>query len=130
MNSPILTIAVAAWALVGLPSLCTAGVLTHPCAPESAVHPDQEHGHDHDENPGESQCQHESDCAQDPCSELTIRNDSDELPIPTDELHPCADAVPVVNVPGISPNDFASRYRDMLPIPDLACAESALPLLI
>ncbi len=65
------TLTIAAWALVGLPTLCTAGVLTHPCEPEESHQPVQ---HTHDENEGG--CHHESDCAQDPC-EIAVTRPSD-----------------------------------------------------
>lgn len=129
MRSPFWTIAVAAWALVGMPSLCTAGLLVHPCDSESAAHTDHEENnhHDHSDDDG---CRHESDCAQDPCSELSIRNDFDESTnVPGSPLlHVSVDFINDLSQwPGPS---LALIIRDHLPKSTMPCPESVLPLLI
>lgn len=64
------------WALVGLPALCTAGALDHPCARQEAGK-SNDPCHSEDEN--DDGCTHESDCVHDPCSELNIRTERDEF---------------------------------------------------
>lgn len=119
------TITIASWALVGLPSLCTAGVLTHPCEPEESHHPVR---HSHDENEGG--CHHESDCAQDPCSELTVRIDRD------DSQSVLCNSVLLASE-FLPPSDctehdilFCRVRIVILRLPHLPCHESVLPLLI
>lgn len=66
---------VCVWALVGVPVLCTGGLLTHPCAPPAPVAPPCHPGH---EDEGEGDHSHESDCLNDPCQVVGIRS-SDRL---------------------------------------------------
>ncbi len=54
--------------LVGAPSLCMAGVVTHACdcATQRDCHHDDDCGHEDDG------CHHEGDCPDDPCSVLAV----------------------------------------------------------
>jgi len=54
----------AGWAFIGMPALCTGGILTHPC--------DCRHSQeaDHGEKGG---CGHETECESDPCGVVVIR---------------------------------------------------------
>lgn len=71
-----LAILIVVWALVGSPTLCVAGVLTHDCAgdqsrraaePSWCVHEEAGCGH-------EDTCNHESDCGNDPCTDAVVRS--------------------------------------------------------
>lgn len=62
---------VGVWALVGVPVLCTGGLLTHPCAPPAQAAPPCHSGH---EGESESEHPHESDCLNDPCQVIGIRS--------------------------------------------------------
>lgn len=62
---------VGVWALVGVPVLCTGGLLTHPCAPPAQAAPPCHPGH---EGESESEHPHESDCLNDPCQVVGIRS--------------------------------------------------------
>ena len=56
----ILLIIIAFWVLMLSPGLCLAGALEHLC----------------DDSPQEATCNHEDDCANDPCSGEVLRPDS------------------------------------------------------
>ena len=60
--------AVGCWAFVVMPSLCSGGVLLHPC---ECNHSEDA---DHEEKEG---CKHESDCATDPCGDIVTRPDDE-----------------------------------------------------
>jgi len=120
------TIMFPVWALVGLPALCTAGVMSHPCHPCEAD-PPAHRSHSEDENG----CPHESDCAQDPCSELNVRNEGQ------DSHAPFLSAELVFLAEPSQPNDESRRCNLLhtsrfvvLALPNLPCPESTLPLLI
>lgn len=84
-------ILIASWALWGLPTLCVAGALKHPCAPGSTPCPGEdtpqcthnEPAYPHDGGG----CGHESGCASDPCSESVISREpsSDDEPLSAPE---------------------------------------------
>lgn len=119
------TLAFASWAFVGMPYLCTAGILTHPCPPEESRQPVQ-HSHDEDDNG----CHHESDCAQDPCSELSIRNDRDDSQTVTSESVPIAREFLLLDDLMEHIRPVGAIPRLVLRLPHLPCPESVLPLLI
>lgn len=67
----LVSTAVASWALVALPALCTGGVLLHLCdCPHSE-------GSSHQDDEG---CGHESECATDPCGTVVTRPHDDHEP--------------------------------------------------
>lgn len=126
MNRSAWAILLPVWTLVLLPALCTAGVVTHPCAPHESNQPAHEsHGDD------ESGCSHESNCSQDPCRGLAARNEGQdslaqalaaelvfvaELWLPSYESERC---------------DSISAVPSLIfALPDLPCPESVMPLLI
>lgn len=101
------------WSLWGLPLLCVAGVVHHPCAPEveqchktntpDCAHPEPGCSHD-------GGCGHETGCGFDPCEGTIARSErlTDELPVLSylsvavapslPDLHavmPAADRIPV-----------------------------------
>lgn len=119
------TITIAGWALVGLPTLCTAGILTHPCEPEESSRPVQ-----HSHNEKEDGCHHEPDCAQDPCSELSVRNDHEDV-------HSVVSGIFLLAAEFIPPTDSAEHplpFRALrfacLQFCRLPCPKSVFPLLI
>jgi len=67
------------WTFVALPSLCTAGVLVHPCDCETPAG-----------------CSHEAECSDDPCNAVTPpREDSPSDQLATWLVEVCASAVTV-----------------------------------
>ena len=65
------SIVATAWALWGMPLLCVAGVLEHPCAPQN-VHGDggvEHRSPSEREGSHDGDCGHESDCGADPCQQ-------------------------------------------------------------
>ena len=82
----------AIWGLLLLPALCTAGILTHPCAPHKSQHP-VEHSHGVNENGGH----HESDCAQDPCG-IVVNRPSDGYDVTVDLHSSVVSAIPIILV--------------------------------
>lgn len=63
------------WSLQGVPVLCAAGVLLHPCNLENPCQSRCDHGRDddgHDHPAPPEGCGHEQDCPDDPCSDLTV----------------------------------------------------------
>jgi hypothetical protein len=79
-------ILITTWAFFGMPALCVAGVLEHPCAPDDN-HCEKTDTHDcsHEEpdSPHDGGCGHESDCESDPCSTMVVGRErsSDDGPI-------------------------------------------------
>jgi len=68
-------ILIVSWAFCGMPALCVAGVLEHPCAPHQGHDKETEHPDCPHEEPGcphDDDCGHESDCASDPCSSTIV----------------------------------------------------------
>jgi hypothetical protein len=136
MYRKLVLFVVAIWALQVLPALCIAGVLTHACAPhKSAPHDSGPHesgppAHPcHDEK--ENGCEHESDCSQDPCSNLTVRHERDDsidqLDLTLLAALPNAVIARSFEDPHKLPNYHGPKSPPLL---DLSCPESLLPLLI
>lgn len=126
MNHRLGTFFVAAWGLVLLPALCTAGILTHPCAPKESNQPiHHSHGEDDD-----GQCRHESDCAQDPCNEIAVRDHREDLftaVFSVDLLTTERFLLDEV----IGQCDFSHPFHfEILDFSNLPCLDSVLPLLI
>ena len=120
------TIFLPVWALLVLPALCTAGVLTHPCAPHGPNQPAHQ-SHDEDENG----CPHESDCSQDPCSELNVRNEGRDSYAQVLTVHVVLLAEPSRTNGDADRRDFLLAVRFViLTLPNLPCPEGVLPLLI
>lgn len=77
MFSRVMTVAIACWAFVGSPALCTAGLIQHLCKPHAeavgapapcanlACHCERS-----------SNCSHESDCTADPCHQILAARDA------------------------------------------------------
>jgi hypothetical protein len=65
----IVSVALTLWALLAMPTLCEAGVLTHNCVCDASVR--CEHSTDCGHSFGG--CRHEGGCSDDPCSRLTVR---------------------------------------------------------
>ncbi len=79
------SILVAAWSFWGVPVLCVAGVLEHPCAPndnhcQESDAPDC--SHEGPDCPHDGGCGHGSDCESDPCSTIVLGRErpSDDTP--------------------------------------------------
>jgi len=73
---------VACWGLVGLPALCTGGIILHPCDCEH-----EEAGHEDDG------CGHEAECESDPCNVAVVRSQE------TQEIVQWLQESPVADVP-------------------------------
>jgi hypothetical protein len=103
---------IALWGLAGVPVLCAGGVLLHacPCAEDEA-------------------CQHEDECAMDPCTDLALRPGSpSEGGSCSPALLAVASLQPAIDgliTPQRQADWWLSFSRDNLPLPP-----SALPLLI
>lgn len=126
MNRRMWTIFFPVWALLVLPALCTAGVMTHPCAPHEPNQPaHQSHGED------ENGCPHESDCSQDPCSGLNVRNEGQDSYAQVFTAQVVFLAEPSLTNGEADSCDFLHTVRFAnLTLPKLPCPESILPLLI
>lgn len=85
-----LVLVAAGWALIGMPALCTGGILAHPCAcPHSQ-------DSDHPEREG---CGHETDCESDPCGTVVVRPQKAQdaghwLSMTLADAHPFAETLP------------------------------------
>ncbi len=103
----------ALWALLVLPSLCTAGVIGHACGCGEA-----------------SECEHESDCSDDPCNQLTARR--------SEQNNEMAETVPLavsytsfaVNLSRKSSLDMRERFSERVSGKNLPYPPGDLPLLI
>ena len=113
------------WAVLALPSLCTAGVITHACEyAESASH---EHESDYDH---ESGCRHEEGCPEDPCNSVFTRAErkGDNVDAPVQGCFACLAFV----------DDEVQRYSKatwaenavFIQLPNLPFLPSDIPLLI
>lgn len=100
MDRNLLAILVASWGLFAHPVLCTAGQIQHACECEDA----------HD-----SHCDHECDCADDPC-ELTLTTIVDIRLRDHSEVAPVA-IFPAVRSTAIEPS--ANARPDVPPPPTL-----------
>jgi len=103
----------ALWALLVLPTLCTAGMIGHACDCGVA-----------------SQCEHESDCSDDPCNQLTARRSQQNSDL--------AKTVPLVesytssadSVPHKSSLDVRECFSERISRKNLPYPPCDLPLLI
>lgn len=84
--------AIGCWAFIIMPAMCTAGILTHPCAPHKWQHP-VEHSHGVNED-GDH---HESNCAHDPC-EIVVTRPSDDYDVTVGLHSSVVSATPVILV--------------------------------
>ena len=80
------SILIAAWSFWGIPALCVAGVLAHPCAPEDkrCQNTDAPNcSHEETDSKHDGECGHESDCESDPCSKMVVGRErsSDDGPL-------------------------------------------------
>lgn len=81
MGRSILATGLVAWALIGAPALCVAGLIGHTCEPAgiagrtTALDCACEAEPNDPESPGSS---HEGDCDQDPCTGRLVRPESPE----------------------------------------------------
>lgn len=95
-----------AWALLLLPALCMGGWLIHPCDCGTTVG-----------------CEHEADCASDPCEIGMARSDSwsqssDELAAPTANHSAIVDP---------APNSLDTEHRNQRPMTSPLAFSKALP---
>lgn len=89
-HSAIFLSALALW---GLPTLCVAGVLIHPCADDDGHCSDCEPsdcGHEVPDDNHDGGCGHESDCSSDPCARTFVRPGRLAVSGPTLEPRPVA----------------------------------------
>jgi hypothetical protein len=105
----------ALWTLLLGPGLCLAGTLQHLCT-------DCSEG-------SEIACEHEEDCANDPCADVVLRLDSESIawkPVP-----PLA-VVPSPGRPAPYSLDMGPIFQELPPLPEknLPRPESEFPLLI
>ena len=111
MNRKLLLI-ISFWVLLLSPGLCLAGALEHLC----------------DDSPQEATCNHEDDCASDPCSGEVLRPDSS-----TSQLVISVDGAPVQDRLDAQPGFLRTvPFLDTLFFPDranLPRPASDLPLL-
>lgn len=128
----VLNLAVACWALHISPSLCLAGVLTHPCTPTTSgtiattCYGDQ----DHDQpNSDPGSCSHEDNCNSDPCHEGPIVKEGGDQTLAVAPLLP---VLPGFNTTGVSLAPLAPWHNSDGPPnrPQLPLHQSDLPLLI
>ncbi len=125
----ILLVAGALW---GLPTLCVAGVLKHPCARDDGRCGQGEPCERSHEEPGcshEGGCGHESDCSSDPCADAVVRSERSTHGAPSPPLQSAvlaaqADAGAFVSSRGLLSGVTQTRHFGR-PIP-----ESDIPLLI
>ncbi|GMU23704.1 MAG: hypothetical protein AMXMBFR13_37820 [Phycisphaerae bacterium] len=111
----LFTFAALTFSLQGLPVLCLAGLLEHPCAcsePQEDCH-----------------CEHEQDCSSDPCSKILTsqsRSRADDVPDGTSVAVAILDLVLLETLPSDCPGCTES------PPPVHLCRhyDTALPLLI
>ena len=80
------SILIATWSFWGMPALCVAGLLEHPCAPEGKHCQDTDApdcSHEEPDCPHDGGCSHESDCESDPCSTMVFGRErtSDDGPL-------------------------------------------------
>lgn len=73
----VASVLLVAWALFLLPAFCVAGIVSHACDCESEAAPAAcaECRNDPSEHPHESNCNHESGCGADPCTDTVARAD-------------------------------------------------------
>lgn len=120
------------WALQGVPVLCAAGLLLHPCDIEHPCesrcdHGPDDNGHDHPAPP--EGCGHEQDCPDDPCSDLTVGGErlgrTDDAPVFA--LAACLSTVDLGDLEAaVAPCPSLARSRG----PDLPFPASDVPLRI
>ena len=128
----LVNLVVACWALHISPSLCLAGVLTHPCgslgksAGVTACHGEKDHART-DSRSGT--CTHEENCNSDPCQESPVVKDGGDQTFGVATFLP---ALPGVSLPEISLARVETHsYSDASPnLPRLSLHQSDLPLLI
>lgn len=128
----VLNLVVACWALQISPSLCLAGVLTHPCNPiidstcATNVHEDLHHDQPNSD-PGS--CSHEDNCNADPCQDGPVVKDEADQTLGVESSVP---ALPGSDAPGISLSQLEPHSSSDGPPnrPRLPLHQSDLPLLI
>ena len=116
---------VAFWGLIGAPSLCMAGAITHACGSHK-----EPYSHN-DEDPDEASCPHEEHCASDPCQQFVASK-----PVVARHGHgpiPVADGTTAVPSPDcnlLSQGTFRCLVPSHARLPRLPRHRSDLPLLI
>ncbi|MCA9726539.1 MAG: hypothetical protein R3E12_15745 [Candidatus Eisenbacteria bacterium] len=105
----------ALWALLIGPGLCVTGALEHLCKDEGQA--------------TATSCEHEEDCATDPCGDWVLRLDSDPSSL---QLSPPALVVPTPVWPEPFSNERALLVSEVpaIPVRSLPRPDSDLPLLI
>jgi hypothetical protein len=81
MGRSILATGLVAWALIGAPALCVAGLIRHPCESAGIACRTTVADCACDADPGDPESpnsSHEGDCDQDPCTGLVVRPESPE----------------------------------------------------
>lgn len=131
MASRLLNLAAAIWVLHIAPTLCLAGVLTHPCVPAAERVCESTHCDEADhvaESSKAGSCSHESNCDFDPCQTPVIRAGGEMTVV---ELGPlvCTMIVRADDAP-MQAQALLVQPSDPPDIPALPLFASALPLLI
>ncbi len=110
-----LSIVAVTFVLQGMPALCLAGLLEHPC---TCSHP-QEDCH----------CEHEQDCSSDPCAKLLTsqnRSRADDLP----ESPSLAVPLPDLILPDAAGSGLSTSVEPLEPFHVVRHYDVMLPLLI
>jgi len=127
----VLNLVVACWALQISPSLCLAGLLTHPCNPNedrtcatSSSHSERNH-----DQPDSGSCSHEDECNADPCQDSPVVKDGGD--------HPLGDATSLAALPGFTAPSISLARHEIHTCsngppnrPRLPLHQSDLPLLL
>ena len=107
------TTVVAVWAVLAVPSLCMGGIIAHPSDCGTAA-----------------ECGHDGACGNDPCDEMTARDESQSVHVDLAVSAPAADSLFLAVDQGILAEQARELACTFLLRANLPCHASDAPLLI